>query len=100
LTFHKGVCSAEESMTCKPDEFCCVYFVMGDAELPASERLNPDHELPDTRWMSGTPRPLVPRVTLKSAESLYLLDHKNLPPTPTSCQCFYTLEKFKSTVFQ
>ena len=34
---------------------------MGDAELPASKWLNPDHELPDTRWMSGTPKPLVPK---------------------------------------
>lgn len=45
----------KNSVTCKADEFCCVDFVMGDTELPASERLNPNCELPDTRCMSELP---------------------------------------------
>lgn len=35
-------------MTCEADGFCCVKFVMDDAELPVFQQLNPDHELPDS----------------------------------------------------
>ena len=100
LTFHKGVRSAKESMTCKADEFCCVDFVMGDAELPASERLNPNRELPDTRCMSGTPRPLVPRVTLKSAESLsFICQTIIICPQPQPHVSVFTLRKNLRVLF-
>lgn len=50
------------------DWFCCIKF---DAEPPAIQRLNPDSDLPDTRWMSGAPKPLVPKGHIEKF-SIYL----------------------------